>query len=364
MAPGRDPRSFDDGAFATTRCGSRRTTTRRSFRTRVATRRSIDASTNQRRRIVRSNASTCVDRTDARRPAIATRGDAMRDAVYYPDDDDDAREDAREDGATTTTRAGATTTTTTTTTIATGDASEGDGKARATIATGAREGGGSYTTPGVVPPVMPTRLVSARTYESEPARGTPVSAIETRPRPQTIARAQGGVFAFVSPMFADMDDPQVRAVMEREFARELGLPEGELPVDLEHFMLARQLSRVVRLFALIDMVLCVLYALSGVSVIAVLLIGPLAGFVGARMYSPGLTACYVAFCVASIVWRILNFVFMKNVTARVLSVITIILATYITRLVIRFYHVVRVIPLEGQILLRQLDFANSAAPVV
>jgi hypothetical protein len=191
-----------------------------------------------------------------------------------------------------------------------------------------------------------------------------VSAIETRPRPQTIARAQGGVFAFVSPMFADMDDPQVRAVMEREFARELGLPEGELPVDLEHFMLARQLSRVVRLFALIDMVLCVLYALSGVSVIAVLLIGPLAGFVGARMYSPGLTACYVAFCVASIVWRILNFVFMKNVTARVLSVITIILATYITRLVIRFYHVVRVIPLEGQILLRQLDFANSAAPVV
>jgi hypothetical protein len=28
----RDPRSFDDGAFATTRCGSRRTTTRRSFR--------------------------------------------------------------------------------------------------------------------------------------------------------------------------------------------------------------------------------------------------------------------------------------------------------------------------------------------
>merc|ERR1712216_324327 len=215
---------------------------------------------------------------------------------------------------------------------------------------------------GVVPPVMPTRLVSARTYESEPARGTPVSAIETRPRPQTIARAQGGVFAFVSPMFADMDDPQVRAVMEREFARELGLPEGELPVDLEHFMLARLLSRVVRLFALIDMVLCVLYALSGVSVIAVLLIGPLAGFVGARMYSPGLTACYVAFCVASIVWRILNFVFMKNVTARVLSVITIILATYITRLVIRFYHVVRVIPLEGQILLRQLDFANSAAP--
>ena len=319
----------------------------------------IDASTN---RIVRSNASTCVDRTDARRPAIATRGDAMRDAVYYPDDDDDAREDAREDGATTTTRAGATTTTTTT--IATGDASEGDGKARATIATGAREGGGSYTTPGVVPPVMPTRLVSARTYESEPARGTPVSAIETRPRPQTIARAQGGVFAFVSPMFADMDDPQVRAVMEREFARELGLPEGELPVDLEHFMLARQLSRVVRLFALIDMVLCVLYALSGVSVIAVLLIGPLAGFVGARMYNPGLTACYVAFCVASIVWRILNFVFMKNVTARVLSVITIILTTYITRLVIRFYHVVRVIPLEGQILLRQLDFANSAAPVV
>ena len=184
---------------------------------------------------------------------------------------------------------------------------EGDGKARATIATGAREGGGSYTTPGVVPPVMPTRLVSARTYESEPARGTPVSAIETRPRPQTIVRTQDGVFAFVSPMFADMDDPQVRAVMEREFARELGLPEGELPVDLEHFMLARQLSRVVRLFALIDMVLCVLYALSGVSVIAVLLIGPLAGFVGARMYNPGLTACYVAFCVASIVWRDFEF---------------------------------------------------------
>ena len=186
-----------------------------------------------------------------------------------------------------------------------------DARRRAT-----REGGGSYTTPGVAPPVMPTRLVSARTYESEPARGTPVSALETRPRPPTIVRTQGGVFAFATPMFADMDDPRVRAAMEREFARELGSPEGELPVDLEHFVLARQLSRVVRLFALIDMVLCVLYALSGVSVIAVLLIGPLAGFVGARMYNPGLTACYVAFCVASIVWRDVEFRLHRRLSPR------------------------------------------------
>jgi hypothetical protein len=300
----------------------------------------------------------------------------MRDAVYYPndDDDDDDGGDARDDGATTT-RAGATTIATTTegagdgdgnarATIATTTASagDGDGKARATIATGTRAEGGSYTTPGVAPPATPTRLVSARTYESEPARGTPVGANGTRP--PTIVSTQHGVFAFASPMFADMDDPRTRAAMEREFAREFGSPESELPVDLEHFVLARQLSRVVRLFALIDMVLCVLYALSGVSVIAVLLIGPLAGFVGARMYNPGLTGCYVGFCVASIIWKMLNFIFIKNVTARVLSVITIILTTYIARLVIRFYHVVRSIPLEGQILLRQLDFANSAAPVV
>ena len=316
----------------------------------------------RRRESIRTRRRVAIEPPRDRDPA---HGDAMRDAVYYPDDDDeDDDRGARDDGATAT-AATATTTATATATIATttGGDDAGDGKARATLGAGTREGGGSYTTPGVAPPVMPTRLVSARTYESEPARGTPVSAIETRPRPQTIARAQGGVFAFVSPMFADMDDPQVRAVMEREFARELGLPEGELPVDLEHFMLARQLSRVVRLFALIDMVLCVLYALSGVSVIAVLLIGPLAGFVGARMYNPGLTACYVAFCVVSIIWKMLNFIFIEDVTARVLSVITIILATYITRLVIRFYHVVRSIPFEGQILLRQLDFANTA-PVV
>jgi len=292
-------------------------------------------------------------------------GDAMRDAVYYPDDDDeDDDRGARDDGATAAAATATTTTTATATaTIATttGGDDAGDGKARATLGAGTREGGGSYTTPGVAPPVMPTRLVSARTYESEPARGTPVGADGTRP--PTIISTQNGVFAFATPMFADMDDPRVRAAMEREFARELGSPESELPVDLEQFVLARQLSRVVRLFALIDMVLCVLYALSGVSVIAVLLIGPLAGFVGARMYNPGLTACYVAFCVVSIIWKMLNFIFIEDVTARVLSVITIILATYITRLVIRFYHVVRSIPFEGQILLRQLDFANTA-PVV
>lgn len=207
-------------------------------------------------------------------------------------------------------------------------------------------------------PVAGPRLVSATTFATPPAEGIPVSG---RPgQGATFVTTPSGVFAFSGALW---DDPLTRETMEREFARELGDEEGAFALDLEQFVMARQLSKIVRLFALIDVVMCVLYALSGADYIAILLFGPLGGFIGARMYNPSLTCWYLLFCCLGIAWRVSDFILVKEVTPRILALVTFVLSVYITRLVARFWSLIRLMSREVQTLLRQLDYAHTS-PVI
>jgi len=227
----------------------------------------------------------------------------------------------------------------------------GDGRSDGTTVTRASTG---VVSPGVALPVNAPRVV-ARTHETAPAVGTPVR--EGAGGGTTVVATRGGVYEFVSPMWVD-DARYSREALERELARELGVPGGELPIDLETLVLARQLGRVVRMFAVVDIVLCVLYALQGSYTLTILILGPVCGYVGAKKYSSALTSAYVGFLVVSLAWRVVNFIVYTNVTARVLSLITIVFAFYIARLVARFYSILRLIPPNGQILLRNLDAAH------
>lgn len=218
-------------------------------------------------------------------------------------------------------------------------------------------------------PMGAPRLVvqSATMYDSPPAAGIPVSPGRAGAMDgggfgarTTIFATPRGLFAFAAPNF---DDPASREAMEREFARELGTPESELPADLELFIMARQLSRIVRLFALIDIVMCVLNAISGSSYFAALILGPLGGFSGAKLYSAPLVVWYLVFCLLTIGLRMWDFIETSDMTLRVLAFIIIMLELYISRVVVRFYAVLKQIPAEGLVLLRQLDLASRVMPV-
>lgn len=217
----------------------------------------------------------------------------------------------------------------------------------------------SVTTPmrangGVAPPATAPRLATARTYETRPAEGTPVDG---RGGGAATITTPNGTFTMM--LFGGDRGEATREALERELAREFGEPTSELPADVETLVYARQFSRVVRLFAVVDMVFCVLHALVGSGLTALMIVGPLCGFVGARMYSPRGVAAYVVFCTLNIVWKGVGFIYANDVTARVLTLISILLSMYVTRLVGKFYAVLASIPHEGQILLRQLDWASE-----
>ena len=179
---------------------------------------------------------------------------------------------------------------------------------------------------GVVVPARAPRLVTAQTYETRPAEGTPIGG------GAATVSTPNGTFTFVTPsmmMFGGEGGEFSRETIERELAREFGGPASELPADAETLVLARQFSRVVRLFAVVDMVFCVLHALVGSGLTSLMIVGPLCGFVGARMYSPRGTAVYALFCMLNIVWKGVRFIYAGDVTARVLTLISVLLSVYI-----------------------------------
>jgi len=279
----------------------------------------------------------------------------MRDAVYRDERVDDGTVDAlgdrsgedrgrsRDDDARDDEDAAASTTTRGETTLEGKGGGDGDG---VVLANG-----------GVVVPARAPRLVMARTYETRPAEGTPIGGGGA-----ATVSTPNGTFTFVTPsmmMFGGEGGEFSRERIERELAREFGGPASELPADAETLVLARQFSRVVRLFAVVDMVFCVLHALVGSGLTSLMIIGPLCGFVGARMYSPRGTAVYALFCMLNIVWKGVRFIYAGDVTARVLTLISVLLSVYIARLVGKFYAILASIPYEGQLLLRQLDWASA-----
>lgn len=78
------------------------------------------------------------------------------------------------------------------------------------------------------------------------------------------------------------------------------IPEG---MAVEHH-LARQLSRSLKLFTCIDILLCLLYVFVGYIFLAFAIIGPICGYYGAKNYQRQHTLCYIVFCFINLTWRL------------------------------------------------------------
>jgi hypothetical protein len=103
------------------------------------------------------------------------------------------------------------------------------------------------------------------------------------------------------------------------------------------------LARATRWFAVIDIILCILYAFSGFGWIAlVAMIGPILGYMGGKQYRKNLVIFYMFFLILLIAFRILGLVFFYDTVAGlVLSILMIVIELYILRLVWRFHHMLR-----------------------
>ena len=128
-------------------------------------------------------------------------------------------------------------------------------------------------------------------------------------------------------------------------------------------LITRQYSRALRIFAFIDILLCILYTLSGWTWAIFAVVGPICGYYGAKHYRTGNTLVYLTFCFLNLILRcsLLAMPAMsRSAVAIVLTVLMVIVEVYITRLVIIFYRLLKSLSDEDLTLLRVLD---NAAPV-
>lgn len=130
------------------------------------------------------------------------------------------------------------------------------------------------------------------------------------------------------------------------------MPEGSGLV--EHVM-ARQLSRSLKLFSFIDILLCLLYVFAGYLFTAFAVIGPICGYYGAKKYQRNHILCYVVFCFINMCWRLAVFIMAESLTAQILGFLMVFIEMYITRLVIRFYKLLRGFSDDDLNLLRALE---------
>ena len=199
--------------------------------------------------------------------------------------------------------------------------------------------------------------MTARTYETRPAEGTPIGGGGEADG----VDASNGTFTFVTPsmmMFGGEGGEFSRERIERELAREFGGPASELPADAESVGARLRDSLVLLVSSL---------RRGGYGVLRV---------TRARGEWIDVVDDYWAF-----VWirwrahvqserrggvRVVLYAQLScgrgrdprwDVTARVLTLISVLLSVYIARLVGKFYAILASIPYEGQLLLRQLDWS-------
>ena len=130
------------------------------------------------------------------------------------------------------------------------------------------------------------------------------------------------------------------------------IPEGS--GLLEH-VLARQLSRSLKLFSFIDILLCLLYVFAGYLFTAFAVVGPICGYYGAKNYQRNPIMCYLVFCFLNMAWRLAVFVMATSVTSQIFGFLMVFIEIYITRLVIRFHKLLRGFNEDDLTLLRALD---------
>merc|ERR1719337_365410 len=91
------------------------------------------------------------------------------------------------------------------------------------------------------------------------------------------------------------------------------MPDGTTVVITEEagsmtHVIVRSYARAVRLFAIVDSLIIILYVISGFYYAAVALLGPICGYHGAKNYVRAQTLTYVVFCFVNLCWRTAVFI--------------------------------------------------------
>lgn len=129
---------------------------------------------------------------------------------------------------------------------------------------------------------------------------------------------------------------------------------SEGSVSIEHAV-ARSAAFSLRFFAIIDLLLCLLYVFSGYLLAAIATIGPLCGYYGSKNYSSPHVLSYAVFCVCNLVWRIASLFVARSVGTQVLGFLLVLVEVYITRLAVRFYRLLKAFSEEDIAMLRAME---------
>jgi len=142
--------------------------------------------------------------------------------------------------------------------------------------------------------------------------------------------------------------------------QQLRMPDGTTMVITEEagsmtHVIVRSYARAVRLFAIVDSLIIILYVISGFFYAAVALLGPVCGYHGAKNYVRTQTLMYVVFCFVNLSWRTAVFVMARSVTSQILGFLMVMVEVYITRLAVQFYKFIKEFSEEDLRMLRQMD---------
>ena len=129
---------------------------------------------------------------------------------------------------------------------------------------------------------------------------------------------------------------------------------SESSVSIEHAV-ARSVAFSLRFFAIIDLLLCLLYAFSGYLLAIIATIGPLCGYYGSKNYSSSHVLAYIVFCVFNLTWRIASLFIARSVGAQVLGFLMVLVEVYITRLAVWLYRVLKDFSQEDIAMLRAME---------
>ena len=223
--------------------------------------------------------------------------------------------------------------------------------------------------------VLPRASISATTYTPAPAAGTPVQGpvptSDTANNNNNNNNNNRNNFTVGSPFFSSQlytggpsveyynndEDAANRARDEiRSAFNQIGVnaqdTSGE--ADLIQFVVARQLSRSLRLFACVDVIFCMFFFFT-MWLFVFLLFGPILGYQGARYFRFAHVLCYLIYCIAFACWRVALIIVNDSVATKVLMVIMLLVELYIIRLVIKFMQLLKRFSEEELQLLRILE---------
>mmetsp|Transcript_9131 Transcript_9131/g.30432 ORF Transcript_9131/g.30432 Transcript_9131/m.30432 type:complete len:237 (+) Transcript_9131:226-936(+) len=163
--------------------------------------------------------------------------------------------------------------------------------------------------------------------------------------------------------------PQMGGYQQNRFppgqgGQQFRMPDGTTLVmseeagSMQH-VVARSYARAVRLFAIVDSLICVLYVVSGFYYAAIALLGPICGYHGAKQYARPHVLTYVIFCFVNLTWRTAVFLVATSVPSQVLGFLMILVEVYITRLSVMFYRILKSFSDEDLRALRAMEHAPA-----